>query len=123
MDRNTRVVVTGGRGVLGRHVMQALGAAGYTQAPALGSAGSDLVREGEAARMIAEVRPDAIVHLAAVVGGIGVNRAHPGSFFFRNLMMGVQLMEEARLAKVGRFLAVGTICSYPKFTPVPFREE
>ena len=73
--------------------------------------------------MIEKLAPQAIVHLAATVGGIGANREHPGTFFYRNLMMGALLMEHARRAGVGRFLNVGTICSYPKFTPVPFRED
>jgi GDP-L-fucose synthase len=69
------------------------------------------------------MRPDAVIHLAAVVGGIGANREHPGEFFYKNIMMGVQLMEEARRRGVAKFVAIGTVCSYPKFTPVPFRED
>jgi GDP-L-fucose synthase len=73
--------------------------------------------------MYEQMRPDIVIHLAAVVGGIGANRKHPGRFFYENLMMGVQLMEQARIRSVEKFTAVGTICAYPKFTPVPFREE
>ncbi len=115
--------MTGGTGFLGRHLMTALAAQGYTAASPVGSRDYDLTLEAEAARMIAERRPEVIVHLAATVGGIGANRRHPGSYFYRNLMMGTLLMEQARRAGVRRFVSVGTICSYPKFTPVPFREE
>uniref|UniRef100_A0A832MML2 GDP-L-fucose synthase n=1 Tax=Eiseniibacteriota bacterium TaxID=2212470 RepID=A0A832MML2_UNCEI len=123
MNPDTRIVVTGGHGFLGSHVMEALRAHGYTRAVTFRSADFDLVEPGGAARMIERLQPQAIVHLAATVGGIGANRKFPGTYFYRNLMMGVQLMEQARLRGVARFLAVGTICSYPKFTPVPFREE
>ncbi len=123
MDRDIRIAVTGGSGFLGSHVMAELARAGYSNAVAIRSRDYDLVRAEQVARMLADVKPHAILHMAAVVGGIGANRLHPGSFFYRNLEMGVQLMEHARLASVKRMLSVGTICSYPKFTPVPFREE
>ena len=74
-------------------------------------------------RLLEQVRPDVVIHLAAVVGGIGANRASPGRFFYENLVMGVHLMEQARLFEVKKFVTVGTVCSYPKFTPAPFREE
>jgi GDP-L-fucose synthase len=118
-----RVLVTGGRGFLGSHVMAALAARGYANAVTIGSADHDLTHETQIVLMLEEVRPAAIVHLAAVVGGIGANRKFPGTYFYKNLVMGVQLMERARLSGVKRFLSVGTICSYPKFTPVPFKEE
>jgi len=118
-----RIVVTGGRGFLGGHLMQALARHGYAGAVALGAKDCDLTHEGEVARMLAERRPDAVIHLAAVVGGIGANRRSPGTFFYQNLMMGALLMEHARRSGVRRFVSVGTICSYPKLTPVPFREE
>ena len=70
-----------------------------------------------------DTRPDVLIHLAAVVGGIGANREHPGTFYYKNLVMGAMLMEYARRADVGKFVAIGTICAYPKFTPVPFKEE
>jgi GDP-L-fucose synthase len=120
---SARIVVTGGTGFLGRHLMAALRARGYDGAVAIGAEDYDLTLEDQVARMLADLRPERIVHLAAVVGGIGANRRSPGTFFYRNLMMGVLLMEQARRAGVERFLSVGTICSYPKFTPVPFREE
>jgi GDP-L-fucose synthase len=118
-----RIVVTGGRGFLGGHLMQALARRGHSGAVALGMSQYDLTHEREVARMLSERKPDVIIHLAAVVGGIGANRRSPGTFFYQNLMMGALLMEHARRAGVRRFLSVGTICSYPKFTPVPFREE
>ncbi len=115
--------MTGGTGFLGSHLVAALAAHGYRNVAAFGSGAYDLTHEKDVERMIETLRPEAIVHLAAVVGGIGANRLHPGSFFFKNLMMGTLLLEHARRAGVARFVSVGTICSYPKFTPVPFREE
>jgi GDP-L-fucose synthase len=115
--------VTGGTGFLGRHLMAALAGRGFTRAEAIGSSDYDLTHEADTLRMLAERKPEVVVHLAAMVGGIGANRMHPGSYFFGNLMMGALLMEHARRVGVKRFVSVGTICSYPKFTPVPFREE
>jgi len=115
--------VTGGQGFLGSHLMEAFAARGYGNASTFGSEEYDLTHERDVEKMLAEKKPEAIVHLAAVVGGIGANRLHPGSFFYKNLMMGTLLLEHARRAGVSRFVSVGTICSYPKFTPVPFKEE
>jgi GDP-L-fucose synthase len=121
--RHSRLLVTGGSGFLGRHLLSALGDAGYSDVHAPRRADYDLTRATEVAACIKDVQPGAIVHLAAVVGGIGANQERPGEFFYRNLIMGAELMEQARLAGVSKFVAVGTICAYPKFTPVPFREE
>jgi GDP-L-fucose synthase len=122
MSVSRRVLVTGATGFLGRHVMGTLERRGE-KPTGIGSRDYDLTREEQVTRALTEIRPDLVIHLAAEVGGIGANRRHPGSFFYRNLMMGSLLMEHARRLGVPRFLSVGTICSYPKFTPVPFREE
>jgi len=118
-----RALVTGGTGFLGTNVVSALRAGGANQVFAPSSAECDLREQAEVRRLIAELRPDLVVHLAAVVGGIGANQSNPGKFFYDNLMMGALLMEEARLAGVAKFVAIGTICSYPKLTPVPFKED
>jgi GDP-L-fucose synthase len=118
-----RVVVTGGAGFLGSYVTEKLRARGVEQIFVPRSRDYDLVRAENIRRLYDDADPDLVIHLAAVVGGIGANRANPGKYFYDNLMMGVQLMEEARLRGVKKFVAVGTICAYPKFTPVPFRED
>jgi GDP-L-fucose synthase len=123
LNVDDRILVTGGGGFLGRHVVRSLVRRGFTRVSVIRSKDFDLTRADDVQRMLRNHRADVVVHLAAVVGGIGANRRHPGTFFFQNLMMGALLMEEARLAGVKRFLSAGTICSYPKFTPVPFREE
>jgi GDP-L-fucose synthase len=123
MKLDTRILVTGGHGFLGSHVMLALAGRGYHSATTFRSSQFDLVRNADVMRLLDDREPEAIIHLAAVVGGIGANRKFPGTYFYKNLLMGVQLMERARLAGVPRFLSVGTICSYPKLTPVPFKEE
>ncbi len=123
MKKSTRIVVTGGHGFLGRHVMRALEARGFSDTRTFRSAEYDLTHEAQVEKMLADLKPEAIVHLAAVVGGIGANRRFPGTYFYKNLMMGAVLMELSRRAGVKRFLSVGTICSYPKFTPVPFHED
>ena len=117
-----KIVVTGGGGFLGKHVVRRFLSEGYRNVFVPRSAEFDLTQETAIRRLLSEQRPDIVVHLAAVVGGIGANRLNPGSFFYKNLMMGTQLMEQSRLFGVEKFLAAGTICSYPKFTPVPFRE-
>ena len=123
--RNERIVVTGGSGFLGRHLLAALDERGVPCENLLvpRHADFDLTREADVIRMYAELRPTVVVHLAAVVGGIGANREHPGSFFYANMAMGLHLVEHARHSGVKKFVQAGTICSYPKFTPLPFREE
>ncbi len=117
-----KVVVTGGAGFLGHHVVAALRARG-AEVIVPRRRDYDLIDREAARRLLADTAPDLVIHLAARVGGIGANRANPGSFFFDNLMMGVQLLEECRLHGVPKVVAVGTICAYPKLTPVPFRED
>src|SRR5438445_5654373 len=118
-----RVLVTGGSGFLGRQVLAVLAEHGFQDVSAPTHAAYDLTVGAQVAACLRDLRPEAIVHLAAVVGGIGANRARPGEFFYQNLVMGAELMEQARLSGVQKFVAVGTICAYPKFTPVPFRES
>jgi len=118
-----RVLVTGGNGFLGRQVLAVLEAHGYEHVAAPRRADYDLTRSDQIAACLRDLRPEVIVHLAAVVGGIGANRAHPGEFFYQNLIMGAELMEQSRVAGVSKLVAIGTICAYPKLTPVPFHEE
>ena len=118
-----RILVTGGTGFVGGFVVEELRRRGCAQVWAPGSKDCDLTEVSEVRRLLAEVRPQVVIHLAAVVGGIGANRVHPGEFFYKNMAMGLHLMEESRLAGVEKFTAIATICAYPKFTPVPFREE
>src|SRR5438128_10887615 len=118
-----RVLVTGGSGFLGKHVVATLASRGFTDLVAPSHADFDLLQTDRIAVYLSDLRPDAIVHLAAVVGGIGANLARPGEFFYKNLIMGAELMEQARLANVKKFVRVRTICAYPKFTPPPFRDD
>lgn len=118
-----RIVVTGGSGFLGQHVLNKLRKINCQKVYAPRSKDFDLRKEHEIIKMMEEIRPEIIIHLAAVVGGIGANQKFPGTFFYDNLVMGAHLMEQSRLFNVEKFVAIGTICSYPKFTPVPFKES
>jgi GDP-L-fucose synthase len=118
-----RVVVTGGAGFLGSYVIDGLEKRSCKNILVPKIEEYDLVNMDEIVRMYGDMKPDIVIHLAAVVGGIGANREHPGEFFYKNLMMGVQLIEQGRLHNIEKFVAIGTICAYPKFTPVPFKEE
>jgi GDP-L-fucose synthase len=118
-----RVVVTGGAGFLGSFVVEQLGAKGCRQVIVPRSRDYDLVNMEDVHRLYAEATPDILIHLAARVGGIGANQANPGRFFYDNLMMGAQLIEEGRQQRLQKFVAIGTICAYPKFAPVPFNED
>jgi GDP-L-fucose synthase len=118
-----RVTVTGGGGFLGDAVVRRLRSAGATEIFVPRSRDYDLRTRDGIERALADGRPDLIIHLAAVVGGIGANRENPGRFFYENAIMGIELMERARVARVAKFVQIGTVCSYPKFTPVPFHED
>jgi len=120
---NRRVVVTGGAGFLGGYVTARLQKRGCKNILVPKIEDFDLVNIDDIIRMYEDMKPDVLIHLAAVVGGIGANREHPGEFFYKNLMMGVQLIEQGRLRNIEKFVAIGTVCAYPKFTPVPFKEE
>lgn len=123
LDLSTqRVMVTGGSGFVGQRLVARLRQRGVTEIFVPRSAQYNLVERDACRQAIADARPDVIIHLAAAAGGIGINMRVPGQFFFDNLMMGTQLMEEARLAGVKKFVAVGTICEYPKTPPMPFNE-
>jgi GDP-L-fucose synthase len=118
-----RVLVTGGTGFLGSHVVDQVRAAGCRDVFVPRRAEFDLTQPEAVERVYEQARPDVVLHLAAEVGGIGANRAHPGQFFYRNMMMGLLMIEQARIRETAKFVQVGTVCAYPKFTPVPFREE
>ena len=118
-----RVVLSGGNGFLGSFVVDKLRAAGCQEISTPHSREYDLREKSEALRLYKDLRPDIFIHLAAVVGGIGANRANPGRFFYDNAVMGINAIEAGRIAGVEKFVCAGTICSYPKITPVPFREE
>ncbi len=118
-----RVVVTGGAGFLGSHVVDALRRRGAAEVFVPVRDAYDLRQRTAILDLLNDARPTMIIHLAATVGGIGANRAHPAEFFYDNLMMGAQLLHESWQAGVNKFVAIGTVCAYPKYTPIPFREE
>jgi GDP-L-fucose synthase len=117
------VLITGGAGFLGSFVVEKLKERGCGSIFIPRSKDYDLINMEAVKRLYKDAKPDIVIHLAARVGGIGANRANPGKFFYENLMMGVQVMEAGRQAGIEKFVALGTICAYPKFTPVPFKEE
>jgi GDP-L-fucose synthase len=121
--KGKRVMVTGGAGFLGREVVAELQAKGCADIFTPRSKNYDLIEMEGVTRAYRDGKPDVVIHLAAVVGGIGANRQFPGRFFYQNLIMGIQTMEAGRLYGISKFVALGTICAYPKFTPVPFQEE
>lgn len=118
-----RIVVTGGAGFLGRAVCESLRRRGATEILIPRRREYDFTKEDDVARMYRDMKPDVVLHLAAEVGGIGANMANPGRYFFANMAMSLHLIEHARINRLRKFVQVGTICAYPKFTPVPFREE
>jgi len=120
---NKRVVVTGGAGFLGKYIVNGLKQRGCKNILIPKIEDYDLVKMEDVKRMYDDMQPDIVIHLAAAVGGIGANREHPGRFFYENLIMGIQLIEQGRLRNIKKFVAIGTVCAYPKFTPVPFKED
>jgi GDP-L-fucose synthase len=118
-----KVVVTGGAGFLGHFILEELKAFPSVEVFVPRSRDYNLVEGDDVKRLLSDTQPDLVIHLAAVVGGIGHNQKNPGRFFYDNLMMGVQLIEQSRLLGVKKFLATGTVCAYPKITPVPFKED
>lgn len=123
LNTDTNICVTGGDGFLGRHLVRKMQQQGYTSIFVPKIEDYDLIKLEDIKRMYDDSDADVVIHLAAVVGGIGANRENPGKFFYDNAIMGIQLIEEARLRNISKFVILGTICAYPKFTPVPFKEE
>jgi len=123
LDKNSNIVITGGTGFLGQAVCKELYSKKYRSVIPVNSQDYDLRLCEEVKTLYVDTQPDVVIHLAATVGGIGANKENPGRFIYENLIMGTHLIEEARINKIDKFVMVGTVCSYPKFTPVPFKEE
>lgn len=123
LDTTSRILLTGGSGFLGSAVEAELKRKGFTNVMIPRSREFDLRKQDQVQRLVQSYRPTVIIHLAAVVGGIGANQKNPGRFLYENAIMGLLLMEEARALSVNKFVTIGTICEYPKFTPVPFLED
>lgn len=123
LSKSDRILITGGAGFVGTCLMEKLRDRGYENLMTVRRRDYDLTRETDVERVYEELKPTVVAHLAAEVGGIGANRENPGRFFFANMAMGLHLIEHARRRGIRKFLQVGTICAYPKHTPVPFREE
>lgn len=121
--RRKRVLVTGGSGFLGSHVVEALSGRGCSDVIVPRKADFDLTRQTEVERLFELTRPEVVLHLAAVVGGIGANRENPARFFFENAMMGIQVIDSSYRNHVEKLVVVGTVCAYPKLAPIPFRED
>lgn len=121
--KDKRITITGGRGFLGQHLVKKFVERGYRYIDVGNRPEYDLVCLDDIKRMYDEKKPDIVIHLAAKVGGIGFNQENPGSLFYENLMMGVQLLHEGYMRQIEKFVAIGTICAYPKFAPIPFRED
>jgi GDP-L-fucose synthase len=121
--KDKHITLTGGKGFLGKHLIKALQAEGYNNISIADLPEYNLIRIDDVKRLYEVTKPDIVIHLAAKVGGIGFNQANPGALFYENIMMGVQLIHEAYLKRIEKFVALGTICAYPKFTPVPFKED
>jgi GDP-L-fucose synthase len=121
--KNKRITVTGGKGFLGKHLFKKLQDGGYQKIAVADLPEYNLVNLGDVQRMYEDTKPDIVIHLAAKVGGIGFNQENPAPLFYDNIMMGVQLIHEGYLKRIDKFVALGTICAYPKFTPVPFKED
>ena len=121
--KNKRITITGGEGFLGRHLIRKMKGKGYKHLYIADIPKYDLVKLEDIRRMYNDSKPDIVIHLAAKVGGIGFNQENPAPLFYENLMMGIQLLHEGYLRNIEKFVAIGTICAYPKHTPVPFKEE